>query len=201
MVKRLKCCNNVENVCVILYQHFNRFTISIFKTFGVLLWIFQEHTHNYPYAYLQCRSLVLGHLPLKIQVNNLPHPPSLQAMLSLMIKRTFIQEKLFTYICQHCVRGGRGDYAQIVLNYSLVFFWTVFTSVPNTYDLHCSLLAAPAKLLFLPVLRCYIVGNTNLQLSDLTWHFTCKYYSFWLPRLDSSPVFSRLCRSCLRLRR
>ena len=44
-------------------------------------------------------------------------------------------------------RGGRGDYAQIVplqitivvLNDSLVIFWMAFTSVPTTFDLHCSL--------------------------------------------------------------
>ena len=63
-----------------------------------------------------------------------------------MIKPTFIQEKLFTYICQHCIGGEGGDYAQIVPlkitivvpNDSLVIFWTVFTSVPTTFDLHCS---------------------------------------------------------------
>ena len=69
-----------------------------------------------------------------------------------MIKRTFIQEKLFTYICQHCIGGGGGgggegglhsncalknNYSSI-LNDSLVIFWTVFTSVPTTFDLHCS---------------------------------------------------------------
>ena len=63
---------------------------------------------------------------------------------------TFIQEKLFTYICQQCFivlggGGGKGDYAEIVplkitivvRNDSLVIFWTVFTSVPTTFDLHC----------------------------------------------------------------
>ena len=63
-----------------------------------------------------------------------------------MIKPTFIQEKLLTYICQHCIGGwGGGDYAQIVPlkitivvpNGSLVIFWTVLTSVPTTFDLHC----------------------------------------------------------------
>ena len=41
--------------------------------------------------------------------------------------------------------GGRGDYPQIVPlkitivvpNDSLVIFWTVFTSIPTTFDLHC----------------------------------------------------------------
>ena len=42
----------------------------------------------------------------QILVNNLPHPLPLQAML-----RFDDQDKLFTYICQHCMVGGRGDYA------------------------------------------------------------------------------------------
>ena len=51
------------------------------------------------------------------------------------------------YVCQHCIGGeGGGDYAQIVplkitivvANDSLVIFWRVFTSVPTTFDLHCS---------------------------------------------------------------
>ena len=46
--------------------------------------------------------------------------------------------------------GGTRDYAQIVplkivivvLIYSSVIFWTVFTSVPTIYDLHCSWLGS-----------------------------------------------------------
>ena len=61
-----------------------------------------------------------------------------------MIKPTFIQEKPFVNIVLGG-RGGGGDYAQIVPlkitivvpNDSLVIFWTVFTSVPTTFDLHC----------------------------------------------------------------
>ena len=47
--------------------------------------------------------------------------------------------------------GEGGYYAQIVPlkitivvpNDSLVIFWTVFTSVPTTFDLHCSTITCP----------------------------------------------------------
>ena len=84
----------------------------------------------------------------KILVNNLPHPPSPQARLSFEDQTHIYTKKLLTYICQHCIGGGgggRGNNNQIVplkitivvLNYSLVIFWTVFTSVPTIFDRHC----------------------------------------------------------------
>ena len=64
-----------------------------------------------------------------------------------MIKRIFIQENyLPTFV--NIVLGGRegGEVSLklcpkkitiVVPNDSLVIFWTVFTSVPTTFDLHC----------------------------------------------------------------
>ena len=92
--------------------------------------------------HLQCRSLVLGHLPkYKWTISPTPFPPSNVEF--WRIKSTFIQGKLPTFF--NIVLGGEGDYAQfvplkitiLVLNDSLVIFWMVFTSVPTTFALHC----------------------------------------------------------------
>ena len=84
----------------------------------------------------------------KILVNNLPHPPSPppppQAMLSFD-DHMHIYARKTIYLHLSILYWGRGDNAQIVplkitlvvLNDSLVIFWTVFTTVPTTFDLHC----------------------------------------------------------------
>ena len=85
----------------------------------------------------------------KILVNNLPPPPSPQAMLSFD-DQTHIYTRKTTYLHLSTLYWGGGgegggDYSQIVplkitifvANDSLVIFWTVFTSVPTTFDRHC----------------------------------------------------------------
>ena len=82
----------------------------------------------------------------KILVNNLPHPLPPQGMLSFDDRtHIYTRKTIYLHLSTLYCGGGGGGYAQIValkltiivLNYSLVIFWTVFTIVPTTFDLHC----------------------------------------------------------------
>ena len=79
-----------------------------------------------------------------------PPPPSPQEMLSSDDQTHIYTRKNYLTTFVNIVLGGGewgggGDYAQtvplqitiVVPNDSLVIFWTVFTSVPTTFDLHC----------------------------------------------------------------
>ena len=97
----------------------------------------------------------------KILVNNPPPPPP-QAMLSFD-DQTHIYTRKTNYLHLSTLywRGGeRGDYAQIVLlNDSL----TIFTSVPTTFDLHCTYIES-----FLTIFgQCINVLNYNNKYSTL----------------------------------
>ena len=89
----------------------------------------------------------------KILVNNLPPPPfPPKAMLSfddqmhIYTRKTIYLHLSTLYWGGRGGGGGGGDYTQVVplkitivvLNDSLAIFWKVFTSVPTTFDLHCS---------------------------------------------------------------
>ena len=77
----------------------------------------------------------------KILVNNSPppSPPPRKAMLSFYDQtHIYTRKTIYLHLSTLYWEGRGGDYAQIVpLNDSLVIFWTIFTSVPTTFDLHC----------------------------------------------------------------
>ena len=115
----------------------------------------------------------------KLLVNNLRPPPSPQAMLSFD-DQTHIYTRKTIYLHFSTLYwgggGGGGNYAQIVPlkitivvpNDSLVIFWTVFTSVPTAFDLHCSFkpwnlpVRQPAEYARRVMLREAFLGSSSL---------------------------------------
>ena len=108
-------------------------------------------------------------------------PP--QAMLRFDDWTDLCTKKVFTYIGQRCLGGRRRGYTQIaspktavlVWHYYFVIFWTVFTSVPTTFDFHCSYKQCPPPplpiVLFLVTLCCSQNLKTVTQRFQVAIHF------------------------------
>ena len=118
---------------------FSRFVGTNFREFGFQTLPLGTNFRGSPMQVISVGTFI------KILVNNLPNPLPLQAMLSFD-DQTYIytRKTIYLHLSTLYWEGG-GDYAQIVPlkitivvpNDSLVIFWTVFTGIPTTLDLHC----------------------------------------------------------------